>query len=178
MKTSFEMVELLKRLEAPGGRFEPKAYLCPAGVLTIGYGHTGPDVRVGQIINEEQATELLLKDISVAEDAVNKATVSARLTQRQFDALVSFTYNCGSARLRSSTLLKKVIGNPNNANGIAAEFAKWRLAGGKPLLGLMRRRVVEASWYSYGDGYSKFLTIMANRMYPNDAVAIMNKWKV
>ncbi len=149
MRVSSGMIELLKDFEA-SGRFEPKAYKCPAGVWTIGYGHTGKDVYAGLVINKEQAEALLRKDVAVAEVAVEKAIGRTKLTQWQFDALVSFTFNLGSANLRRSTLLKMVVASPSNINGIVKEFAKWKNAGGKELMGLKVRRVKEACWYAFG----------------------------
>ena len=82
-----------------------KAYRDPVGILTIGYGHTNSDVREGQTITEAQVIELLRKDLGTAENAVRKA-VKVPLTQGQFDALVSFTFNCGAGTLQKSTILK------------------------------------------------------------------------
>lgn len=83
------------------------AYKCPAGVWTIGYGHTY-NVKEGDIITEAQATEFLMEDISNAVDIVAGSTMDVELTQNQFDALVSFTYNVGVKNFSDSTLLRKV----------------------------------------------------------------------
>lgn len=140
MKTSNEGLELIRRHE--GCRLE--AYRCPAGVLTIGYGHTGSDVTEGMRITAAQATELLRKDVAWAEEAVNRERLN--IGQRQFDALVSFVYNVGAANFKSSTLLRKIKANPE-AQDIRDEFAKWNKTGGRVLPGLTARRKAEADLY-------------------------------
>ena len=120
------------------------AYRDPVGILTIGYGHTGADVKPGQRITEAQAEQLLRKDVGWAEDAVRK-NVKVPLTQGQFDALVSFTFNCGAGALGKSTLLKKL--NAGDYAGAQAEFGNWVRGGGKVLPGLVRRRQEEARMF-------------------------------
>lgn len=120
-----------------------KAYKCPAGIWTIGYGHT-KSAKPGQVINSTQADELLKADVKVFEKAVNAQNLN--LNQNQFDALVSFTYNVGAGNLQKSTLLKKAKINPNDAS-IKNEFAKWNKANGKVLPGLTLRRKAEAELY-------------------------------
>ncbi|MCD7971370.1 MAG: lysozyme [Candidatus Azobacteroides sp.] len=119
------------------------AYKCPAGIWTIGYGHT-KGVKEGDIVTLKKAREFLKDDLKDAEKAVN-ANLSG-LTQNQFDALVSFVFNVGSGNFSSSTLLKKAKVNPNDPD-IANEFAKWNKGGGKVLPGLTRRRKEEAELY-------------------------------
>ena len=119
------------------------SYICPAGVPTIGYGTTkinGQAVKVPSTITESQANEFLQTDVKTFEQAVNSA-VTVPITQNQFDALVSFTYNLGPGNLRSSTLLKKL--NAKDYAGAADEFPKWNKSGGKELAGLTRRRNAE-----------------------------------
>ena len=113
------------------------SYKCPAGVWTIGYGSTGPDVVEGMTITEEQAEDMLHDDIKVAETGV-RTYVTVPLVQSQFDALTDFAFNCGIGALRSSTLLKKL--NSRDYNGASEEFAKWNHGGGRELAGLTRRR--------------------------------------
>lgn len=124
--------------------FEPKAYYCPAGVLTIGYGHTGTNAQ-GQELQEsdtvthEQAMRLLYEDVLWAEDAVNEQRLD--LTQNQFDALVSFVFNVGATAFAHSTLLKKL--KSCDFEDAADEFLRWNKAGGKVLRGLTARREAE-----------------------------------
>lgn len=119
------------------------AYKDPVGVLTIGYGHTGPDVTPGMTITQDQADELLRKDVARFEKAV--AGMAKVATESQFDALVSFAYNLGEEALRRSTLLRKH--NEGDYAGAQTEFARWVNAGGKKLNGLVRRRAEEAALY-------------------------------
>ena len=107
---------------------------------TIGYGHTGSDVHPGLTITQEQAEELLMKDVQKAAADVN-SKVTKNLTQKEFDAIVDFTFNCGCGNFNNSTLLKKI--NSGDMEGAAHEFDKWNLAAGKVMAGLVRRRHAE-----------------------------------
>ena len=120
------------------------AYRDCGGVLTIGYGHTGPDVIEGMTIDEAQAETLLRADVQVAVECVNRA-VTAAITQNQFDALVDFCFNVGCGALMNSTLLRKV--NAADFAGAAAQFALWVHAGGEVVAGLVRRRELEAQMF-------------------------------
>lgn len=140
MKTGQKGIKLIKDFET----FQAKAYVCPAGVLTIGYGHTGSDVTEGTYISEAEADRLLRADLSTAEKAVNK--VKAPLNQNQFDALVSFTFNCGIGAFSRSTLKKVVEANPADPE-VASQLKRWNKAGGRVLNGLVRRREAEAKLY-------------------------------
>lgn len=121
-----------------------KAYKCPAGVWTIGWGTTEPIDGVkpheGMVITQKQADELLIKNLKAYENAVNEY-VTYSINQNQFDALVSFAYNCGNGALKTSTLLKKL--NAGDVHGAANEFLRWNKANGKVLNGLTRRREAE-----------------------------------
>lgn len=139
MRTSRTGIELIKAHE--GLRLD--AYLCPAGVPTIGYGHTY-NVKIGDRITEEQAEKFLIDDLIVAETEVNRYGLN--INQNQFDALVSFVYNVGAGNFRGSTLLKRLKANPNDPD-IANQFKKWVYGGGKVLPGLVRRRNEEAKLY-------------------------------
>jgi uncharacterized protein (TIGR02594 family) len=119
------------------------AYQDSAGVWTIGYGHTG-GVRPGDRITQAQAEQYLRGDVKWAEQAV-RDNVKVPLTQGQFDALVSFTFNLGAGALQKSTLLKKL--NAGDYAGAQAEFGKWVHAGGQRLEGLVRRRAEEAALF-------------------------------
>lgn len=124
-----------------------KAYRDTAGVLTIGYGHTGPDVQINQIITEEQANTLLARDIERFEQAVEK-TVATPLNDNQFGALVSFAFNVGEAAFRKSTLVKKL--NNGDYNAVPSELARWVNADGQRLQGLVNRRAAEAGLWVTG----------------------------
>ena len=140
MKTSPSGLELIKEFEG----LRLKAYKCPAAVWTVGFGHTSaagdPVVTSGLVITKAEAEEILKCDLVQYEDAVRKL-VKVVLTQSQFDALVSFTYNVGEAQFSRSTLLKRV--NAGRFNEVPAEFMKWTKGGGKELPGLVRRRRAE-----------------------------------
>ena len=140
MKISEVGVNLIKSFEG----CSLKAYKCPAGVWTIGWGTTEPINGVkpheGMIITQQQADELLIKNLKAYENAVNKY-VTYPINQNQFDALVSFAYNCGNGALKTSTLLKKL--NAGDVHGAANEFLRWNKANGKVLNGLTRRREAE-----------------------------------
>lgn len=127
--------ELIKSFEG----LELEAYLCPANVWTIGYGHTG-NVHEGQTITKQEADELLDQDLEVFRRGVRKA-VTVDLNENQFGALVSFAYNVGIGSLQSSTLLKLL--NAGDYAGAADQFLRWNKASGKVLTGLTRRREAE-----------------------------------
>ena len=140
MKVSQECIDLVKFFEG----FEPKAYLCPANVWTIGYGRTR-NVREGDVVNEKQAERDLLEELEEFGDQVS-STVKVSLEQSQFDALTSWTYNLGVGNLQSSTLLKKL--NSGDKNSVPSEMLRWNKAAGKVLAGLTRRREAEAKLWA------------------------------
>lgn len=119
------------------------AYLCPAGVPTIGYGHT-KGVKMGQVITHEQADDYLIEDIAPLERHLNKLGINFR--QEQFDALVSWLFNLGVGNFMKSNLLKRIQADASD-EAIAAEFIKWIYAGKTPLAGLKKRRVAEANMF-------------------------------
>jgi lysozyme len=137
---SAEGLALVKEFEG----LRLKAYKCPAGVWTIGYGHTSaagaPEVREGMEITKAEAEEILKRDMVQYEKGVEKL-VKIKITQGQFDALVDFAYNAGVGALAKSTLLKRV--NEERFDDVPAEFMKWTKGGGKELPGLVRRRRAE-----------------------------------
>jgi lysozyme len=135
MKIGTKGLELIKRFE--GCRTE--AYLCPANVWTIGYGHT-KTAKPGLRITLSQAEALLKQDLIGFEKYVNNA-VKVPLNQNQYDALVSFTFNVGTGAFFKSSLLRKL--NIGDYSGAANEFPRWVYGGGKKLLGLERRRRAE-----------------------------------
>lgn len=136
--------DVLKALE--GCRL--KAYQCAADVWTIGYGHTGPDVKEGLVIDEEDAARLLARDARAAEDAVDEL-VSVPLGINQFDALVLFVFNIGRKAFEGSTILRLL--NQGDYDAAADEFPKWRKAGGRVLAPLEKRRAVERHIFLHGE---------------------------
>ena len=141
-KINKEGLDLIKKYEG----LKLKAYICPAGVLTIGYGHT-KTVKEGHVIDEDMAERLLEQDLLMFEQGVSKL-VKVPITHNMFSALVSFAFNLGLGNLKSSTLLKKV--NAGDFDGAAKEFGKWVSAGGKKLPGLVKRRDEEALLFKTG----------------------------
>lgn len=133
-------IELIKKYESC--RLE--AYKCPAGVWTIGYGHTD-GVKEGMKITQKEADAMLLDDIRLYEKQT-KALLKVKVNENQFAALTSFCFNLGAGNLKNSTLLKKVNANPNDPT-IAGEFAKWVFSKGVILNGLVKRRSEEADLY-------------------------------
>jgi lysozyme len=125
-----------------------KAYRCPAGVWTIGWGHTGKDVRPGRVITKDEAEALLRKDLDRFEEAVDRA-VKVEMTQPQFDALVSFAYNVGEAGMARSTVVRRL--NAGNEQGAADALMMWVKAKGKTLPGLVRRRKEERKLFLEND---------------------------
>jgi len=143
--TSSLGLNLIKKYEG----LRLNAYLCPASVVTIGYGSTkypnGKKVLLGEkLTGEKEATQLLLSTLDPYEAAVNKHLPN--INQCQFDALVSFAYNVGTGAFIKSTLLKKA--KVNNADpSILDEFLRWNKAAGKVMNGLTNRRREEANLY-------------------------------
>lgn len=130
-------LKLIKSFEG----FSPLEYTCVAGKRTIGYGHV---LRAGESypagVTEAEAETLLLDDVAEAEQTVIDL-VEVPLSANQFDALVSFVFNVGWRKFSGSTLLKKL--NAADYDGAAAEFLRWKYAGGKVINGLLRRRISE-----------------------------------
>ena len=122
-----------------------EAYRCPAGVLTIGYGSTGPHVKVGMVISEERAEELLLSDLRRFENGVEALVGNAATSDNQFSAMVSLGFNIGLGKLATSTVLKRH--KLGNKIGCANAFLMWNRGGGRILPGLVRRREAERKLY-------------------------------
>jgi len=114
------------------------SYFCSANVCTIGYGHTGPDVKPGMVITEARAEELLRQDLAAAEKAV-AALVKVPLRQGQFDACVDFVFNLGRAAFAGSTLLKLL--NKGQYGPAAEQLMRWVHSGSAVVAGLQRRRL-------------------------------------
>lgn len=161
LKVSEEVVNLIRGFEG-SGKPRLKAYRCPAGILTIGYGHTGEDVKENMVISAQRAEQLLQQDI------YNKAVkpiflyVKVKLNQQQFDALVSWTFNLGSRNLQESRWLKEL--NKGNYDIVPKEMRKYNgvvktkldTKSGEErkvkevLRGLNRRRKIEAELFASG----------------------------
>jgi lysozyme len=131
-QTAFALIS-----EYEGLRLE--AYRCPAGIPTIGYGHT-KGVRMGDRISREKAEELLKEDLYAFQDDLS-TLVKVRVTQGQFIALMSFIYNFGLAKCRGYTLFKEL--NKGNYAGAADLFLKYTYSGKEQLKGLIERRAAE-----------------------------------
>lgn len=146
MELSRKIKEMIKGWE--GCRLS--AYRCPAGVLTIGYGHTGPDVTPGKRITQAEADALFERDIMEFAASVAPTFAGVQLSACQFDALVSLSYNIGALQKKAPTLVRMVRANPADS-AIRAEFLKHvntRVNGVlKPLPGLVKRRTAEADHY-------------------------------
>lgn len=145
MKISSNGLNLIKQFEG----LRLSAYDDGVGVWTIGYGTikypNGVRVKKGDKITQAQAGQYIANDVATFERAVNML-VNVPLTQNQFDALVSFTYNLGATNLNASTLLKKL--NAKDYKGASTEFQKWNKAGGKVMTGLVRRRKAEMELFN------------------------------
>lgn len=144
MRTSSAGVKHIKEFE--GERLT--AYRCPAGVWTIGVGHTSaagePQVVEGMKITANESAAILYRDLASFELGVERLVV-VPLKQNQFDVLVSFAFNCGLNALKKSTLLKKL--NAGDYDAVPAELMKWTKAGGREKPGLVRRRRAEAKMW-------------------------------
>ncbi len=142
-RISKQGLDLICRFEG----FSPVIYICPAGYPTIGYGHLITEANKERFldgVDEDEALELLRSDVGKAERAVLRL-IAVPITQGQFDALVSFTFNLGSGALQRSTLRRKV--NREEHDDVPAELMKWVWAGGRKLKGLVKRRAAEALLY-------------------------------
>jgi lysozyme len=146
MIASKNCINLIKLFEG----YKAKSYLCPASVVTIGWGSTmytdGRKIKMGDTINEQQAEQMLMWELKNKSNALH----GLNLNQNQFDSLLSFVYNLGIGAFAKSTLRKKILTNPNDPT-IKDEFMRWNKArvGGElmELKGLTRRRTCEAELY-------------------------------
>lgn len=145
MTTSRKGLQFIKEFEG----LQLGSYKCPAGVWTIGYGHT-KGVKQGQVIDQSKADDYLVEDIAPAERDLNKLGVNFR--QEQFDALVSWIFNLGAGNFNSSTMKKYIVGDCTDEQ-ITDQMVKWVNAAGKPLVGLKKRRIAEANMFL---GYDKY----------------------
>lgn len=139
LKTSEAGKSIIKQFEG----LRLRSYQDSVGIWTIGYGHTRT-AKPGMYINEEDADDPLDEDLAASEIAVERL-VRTPLNQSQFDALVSLVFNIGQGRFKRSTLRKHL--NEKNYGLAACEFEKWRMAGGKILPGLEKRRSIERALF-------------------------------
>lgn len=133
-------INLIKEFEG----FRSKAYRCPAGVWTIGYGHTA-GVKPGMTVTREQGEAMLRKDLKIYERHVAEALGNTQTSQGQWDALVSFCYNAGPGNLRKSSMLR--LHKAGKFKAAAEAFMAWTRGGGRVLPGLVRRRRAERALY-------------------------------
>lgn len=154
MKISDNGINLIKQYEG----CKLFAYRDSVGVATIGYGHT-KGVRMGQAITQRQADEFLREDITEAEKVLNNMGIN--FTQNQFDALCSWIFNLGMGNFIHSTMMKRISADAGDET-ITDELIRWHNAGGKPLLGLMRRRVAEANMFL---GRERYKVTAKNNIY-------------
>ncbi len=139
MQTGEAGIDLIKSFES----LALTTYICPAGKLTIGYGHTA-GVQPGEQITPDQADALLAQDLASSEQAVNQSVVTP-LNQNQFDALISFCFNVGTGNFESSTLLRLL--NNGDYTGAADQFLLWNHSRGQVMDGLTRRREAERALF-------------------------------
>lgn len=135
MKVTNKAISILTKYES----FQPRAYRCPAGKVTIGYGHT-KGVKMGQVITEAKAVQLLREDIAEVEDYITRR--HPNLTQNQFDALTCLVFNIGIGHY-SRYYISALIENNAPAESITRAWLNICYAGGKRLKGLERRRAEE-----------------------------------
>lgn len=174
MKISVKGINLIKKFE--GCRLKAYKATPQEKYYTIGYGHYGQDVRADQVITQEQADNYLKKDLEKFENYVN-TIVKLRLTQNQFDALVSFTYNCGPGCL-------KTLVNKRNCDQIANALLLYNKQNGKVLKGLVNRRYEEKKLFEtppIAYGYPKVkvtahaLNVRATASNTAKRVRVLNK---
>ncbi len=131
------LLQLIRRFEG----LRLRAYSCPAGVLTCGYGSTGPDIKKDTVWTTEQAENRMRQDAKRFEYAA--ARLCSRQTGDNLAALADFAYNLGATRLSGSTLRRKI--NAGDIPGARREIVKWVRGGGRVLPGLVIRRKTEAA---------------------------------
>lgn len=142
------------------------AYVDPVGVVTVCAGHTAT-AKLGQVKTDAECAALLQKDVNYSEGAIRQL-ITVPVTQVQFDALVSFTFNVGRGAFERSTLRKKV--NAGDCWGAGKEFSRWTYAGGRELPGLVKRRAYERKQWETGCASGKYTT-QAERI-----PALAGKW--
>ncbi|TNV76480.1 hypothetical protein FGO68_gene5507 [Halteria grandinella] len=138
-----DYLSLIKHFEG----YKDTTYSCPAGVKTIGYGHTGKDVVDGMKITQEQGEQFLKEELKEHRGYVEKYFKDIHLNENQIGALTSFSYNLGPGNLDKSTLKKRLLAGEDPNTVAREELPKWNRAAGKELPGLSRRRAAEAALF-------------------------------
>ncbi len=144
------LIDFIKSWEG----FYSTPYFDEVGVKTLGYGMTGEEIDGIDSVTEEQASEMLKKLVNNKYAPVIKNDLDSKgivLKQNEFDALVSFAYNCGTAGLLGSTLYKNVVSGIRDSETITANFQAWSNGGGQRIEGLYRRRTKEANMFLNAD---------------------------
>ena len=141
MKFTNAGIALIKKFEG----LRLTSYLCPRGIPTIGFGHTGPDVRLGMTINEREAEQYLAGDLMRFEHGVEEAVSGVSTSDEQFTAMVCLAYNIGMGRFRKSSVLK--FHRQGKKLSAANSFLLWVFVNKRRTLGLVRRRNAERSLY-------------------------------
>ena len=145
MQMTEEGLALIRRFEG----FRAEAYRCPAGVWTIGYGHTSqagpPKVRAGMVVSEAEARSILAADAAMFAEGV-RAALTREVSKEQFSALVSFAFNVGIGAFRRSSVLKMV--NEGRFEAVPERLRLWVKADGRRLEGLVRRREAEGELFA------------------------------
>lgn len=136
------------------------------GNLTIGYGHTGTDVFIGQIINEAKAISLLIVDMGSAENTVT-SLVKVPVTQNMFDSLVDFVFNAGSGNFKNSTLLKKL--NNSEYTSCGDEFLRWNKSQGQIMAGLTIRCKARRELFLTGIGSLTYYSFNGDSFTPQSS---------
>lgn len=147
---SSKCIDFIKSWE---GYFAKPYYDC-VGVKTLGYGMTGKEIEGLDYVTEEQATSMLKEWINNKYAPPIKKDLDSKgisLKQNEFDALVSFAYNCGTVGLLGSTLYRNVCSGIRDKDTITSNFQAWSNGGGKRIEGLYRRRTKEAAMFLNGD---------------------------
>lgn len=139
MNISQKGIDLIKKFEG----CKLYSYRDSVGVATIGYGHT-KNVKMGMSITQAQADLFLKEDVLLFEKSINALNIN--FTQGEFDALCSWCFNLGVGNFKSSTMYKYIIARKSDLE-ITDQMVKWHNAGGKPLLGLKKRRCAEANMF-------------------------------
>lgn len=134
-------LEIIKKYEG----FSSQAYKCPAGVWTVGWGHTGRDINKDTILTREEAELMLQKDVANLQEQI-LFLLDDKPTANELDALTSLVYNVGLGAFKKSRLLKR-INLKENGELIAKEWIEFNKAGGKIQKGLLRRRAEEVCLY-------------------------------